>query len=129
MKPFSEQDRKPPLRRPHEYGVVVLGVLHPSIVPPPCESSGNPPQLPLSVVTGKRSTDVLFYDPISSQESVELNRQPGPSPISATLRKHEGGKTSRDSQEARRKAIAAVVHELDRLSMKLRGEKCQGEKE
>jgi hypothetical protein len=129
MKPFSEEDREPQLHWPPACRVVVLGVLHPGVGSSPCESSDASPQLPLSVVTGKRSTDVVFYDPISSGAGDDPNRQHRANATRETPRKHKSGETSRDSQEARRKAIAAVARELDRLSIKLRAEKCEGAKE
>lgn len=107
---------------PQEYGLVVLGVMYPSVVPQPSQGiPGDLPHLLPDVATGWQCTDVIFYDPISSVGSGDPIRTGSLGAISEVplSPKHEKkGKGSR--HESRMNAMEAVARELAMLSLRNR---------
>lgn len=129
MKPLTRQrgqhankDSGSPLPTPEstqhfrqEKCVVVLGVMYPSAVPPPPKVAPNDsPRLSPLVATDWQSTNVLFYDPISSVGSDRLTRARLPEAANAA-EDRERRRILKRRQGARAEAIEAVVRELARL--------------
>lgn len=102
-----------------EHRVVVLGVMYPSVSSRRLsDATTGSLHFPSGVTFGRQSSDVVFYDPISSKGSSELTRrrlggQSGIAPQSPKRRN-----TPTDSQASRAEAIEAVVRELARLSLR-----------
>lgn len=117
----SMPTRGPAQRCPQESSVVVLGVMYPSTVPQHCKGVPDDlPHLPPDVATGWQSTDVTFYDPISSIGSDELTRERLPR-ATRTVQEPKHRKAPKGRQVARTEAIDAIVRELARLSLKNHG--------
>lgn len=131
MKPFNKKDHqdtsenvvsshsniKPMMRYQLDYRVVVLGVMYPSVVRQPrYYAPSTDPALPVEVADGRRSSDIIFYDPISNRDSSESIR--GNHPAVGGPRMSERRRTRKGRQEARREAINAVVADLVQLAEK-----------
>ena len=89
-----------------EYSVVILGVMYPSFAQQrhhgvEHDESGLPPE----ILINRRSTDLIFYDPIHTSESRNLQ----PEPRSVPERKEKRAGTRHPS---RRASIEAVVRDL-----------------
>lgn len=116
MRPLTKQQRQPASevngssistpgmarRCPHESSVVVLGVMYPTAIPQRRKgTAADLPGLPPSAAAGRRNTDIVFFDPVSSSGSKELARE-------CTLRAD------------RREATKAVARDLAMLSLRQR---------
>ncbi len=113
---------EPAPHRPQELSVVVLGVMYPSAVPQPCKVTPDDLQhLPLDLATGRRSTDIIFYDPISSKGCGEMARERPPISPRTVGREAKRRKTPKGGQVNRTEAIEAVVLELAQLSVRHQG--------
>lgn len=104
-----------------DHGVVVLGVIYPSVVlQAPQIPSSNMPDVPPRAAEEQRSTEVIFYDPISEGGSCESDREGHLKPVSQIPRTSERG-SLKGSQKARREAVKAVIGDLERLALKKQG--------
>lgn len=122
MKPLTEkrrcadEDKRSPLpspeSQPHfqsESVVVVLGVIYPSVVPQLVKTNAHLDLVPVppGSVTGRKSVDVVFYDPLSSSRNGDEVPQP------ANYRRKSKG----DGRVNRREAQKAVARDLALLSV------------
>jgi hypothetical protein len=106
---------EPAQHRRQESRVVVLGVMYPSAIPHPSTvTRGKLPPLPTDVGAG-RSSDVIFYDPISSRERDERPREPMPGVTRTATAKPQHGYAAKGRDVTRSESIAAVACELERL--------------
>lgn len=108
---------------PQERSVIVLGVMLPSATLQVGEDTpDNWLCLPRDVTTGHRSTDVIFYDPISAVGSDDPTRQRDWRAIGESSRPSMTRKKSNDGRDvSRMKALEAVARDLAMLSMQKRG--------
>lgn len=105
-----------------DHGVVVLGVIYPSVVlQAPQIPSSNMPDAPPRAAEEHPSTEVIFYDPISQGGSYESDREGHLKPVSQIPRTSERKRIPKGSQKARREAIKAVIGDLERLALKKQG--------
>lgn len=96
-------------------GAVVLDAMDPSAVQKAFEVAiAGSPCLPPHVATGRRSTDAIFYDPITSVDDGEPTRQGNSRatsghPVPTGHQRKHGGRGD---------AMAAVARDLATLSMR-----------
>jgi hypothetical protein len=104
----------PPQHFQSDSVVVVLGVMYPTVLPRPVEADTHPDQVPLPprLDSRRRSTDLVFYDPLSSKRTGDEVRQTPKYP----------GNSKGVSYVNRIKAQKAVAQDLALLS----SEKTQG---
>lgn len=72
------------------------------------------------LANGRRSTDAIFYDPISPKGNDERHRERLPRTIQAATREPKRRQTSTGRQVTRAQAIEAVIRELAELSTRSR---------
>jgi hypothetical protein len=116
VKPFTErrqcadEDERSPLPSPEsqahfqsESVVVVVGVMYPSVLPQLVEANHlDLVPLPPGLVTGRKSVDVVFFDPLSSSR----NGDEVPQPANDRRNSKGGGHVNR------REAQKAVARDL-----------------
>jgi hypothetical protein len=77
--------------------------------------STHVPSLQFALLFGRRTVDVIFYDPISSNQS----GLPSQAPLGAAIKNTRERRThhTEDPQLARTQAIGAVIRDLERLAL------------
>lgn len=100
----------------------VIGVMFPIAVRQAHEHSPNNwPSLPPDVTSGRKSTDVIFYDPLSSQGSGNPNKR---FDLQATSEVFRSSKTrnglKRGKEVTRTQALEAVARDLAMLAVQKR---------
>lgn len=109
----SLSDNELILHHPATYCVVVLGVIYPSVVRQPrYHDPLAEPALPAGATEMRRSTDIIFYDPLSSSASLESLR------AKRTAIGEPSQTSARRTDIGRQEAINAVVADLARLAEK-----------
>lgn len=97
------------LREPHQYSIILLGVMYPGSVALR-HLQNDEPTLPPEKLINRRSTDVIFYDPISANnmwnpdQSSRFPRTPERSLRSGRLKENVG--TSCSDRGASSEAVA-----------------------
>lgn len=109
-----------PHHSPHEYSVVLLGVMYPSAVPQRHQNLQHKrPPLPPEILINRRGTDLIFYDPILTRDTRNPGQSPFPQP---NTERHLTSETQQKpaGTGSRRASIEAVARDLVLLLLRKR---------